>query len=257
LTRLNLIEPIEGEVTMAAWVHSAQKRWNEVHYYEYRKIVANKAASYRGRSEDCADLSMMLLIRYAAKEGLPVTFEDNAGKKYRSTDDYIHFGGVNPTDLYIAIVHDKIGVEALWKRNTVVNPTGPTAGDLLIRWSSKTFTMGKIKVEVEDNHHAALVIRHYNIGVSHPLEKDKMPDFPGAESAEDMLNLNKTQYFRGTTDKNGVTVSRRPDRDVHFDFLNSRSSAKRNAEVIYFANARQLQEEGYQFRMYSNNVLSG
>lgn len=245
---------------MAAWKHDSQKSWNEVHYTEYRKIVAERAKSYKGRSEDCADLSMMMLMEYAAQEGLPITFEDNAGTKYRSTSDGIQFGVMTipwkSPKHFIEHVQQKIGVEALWKRNTILNPTGPTAGDLMIRWSSKTLSIGTMKFEIEDNHHAALVIRHYNIGVSHPLEKAKMADFPGHESAERQQNV--TEYFRGTVnDKTGVTDYRHVDQDVHFDFLNSRSNAKRNAEVIYFTNARQIQADGFQFRMYNSKVLAG
>ena len=38
---------------------------------------------------------------------------------------------------------------------------------------------------------------------------------------------------------------------MHFNFLNSRGNAKRNAELIYFANARQLRDEGFDFYGYS------
>ena len=56
-------------------------------------------------------------------------------------------------------------------------------------------------------------------------------------------------------DADGVTVSRVPEGpfkgNVHFNYLNSRSSWKRNAELIYFANARQLREDGFEFYEYS------
>jgi hypothetical protein len=79
------------------------------------------------------------------------------------------------------------------------------------------------------------------------------PDFPGGDAA--MKDKHRTRYFRGDVDANGVTIAREPkppfDTDVHFNFLNSRGKDKRNAELIYFANARQLRDEGFDFYEYS------
>ena len=49
-----------------------------------------------------------------------------------------------------------------------------------------------------------------------------------------MKQVNQTRYFRGDVDADGVTLSREPkppfDKDVHFNYLNSRgdASATRN-----------------------------
>jgi hypothetical protein len=79
------------------------------------------------------------------------------------------------------------------------------------------------------------------------------PNFPGGDAA--MEAYHQTRYFRGDVDGNGKTISREPaapfDRDVHFNFLNSRGDAKRNAELVYFANARQIRDEGFDFYEYS------
>jgi hypothetical protein len=68
---------------MAAWKH--YKFWTD-HLYDalYRKYVMDNAAKYEGYTEDCADLSLFLLIDFAAENGLPLTFYDNAGVRYIS-----------------------------------------------------------------------------------------------------------------------------------------------------------------------------
>ena len=67
-----------------------------------------------------------------------------------------------------------------------------------------------------------------------------------------------TQYFRGDTvngEEGTRTASRLPGKDWHFDYLNSRGDAKRNAELIYFANAKDFLKYGFEFRIYSDEVL--
>jgi hypothetical protein len=245
---------------MAGWNHTNQTGWDADAYMEYRKLAMYKAKSFRGRKEDCADLSMMLLVQFAAKEGLALTFKDNGGARYISKADGVmaNIGSTRIliTDLswktpeeYLAVVQRKIGVEALWKHNTVKNQYGPQAGDLLMIYTEKWWGLRT------DRHHAALVYRPYPVGTSHPQEKDtSIPNFPGGDAAEEQVNV--TEYFKGTVDPDsGVTLSRAADGDSHFDYLNSRASSKRNAELIYFANSRQATADGFEFRMYGSNVL--
>jgi hypothetical protein len=244
---------------MAAWKHDNKQGWDYAAYLEYRKLVMAKAPSFRGRSEDCADLSMMLLINFAAANGLAVTFEDNDGSRYisKAEGQIWKFGSSEIlTDLtwstpeeFTKIVQRKIGVEALWKHNTVAYQYGPQAGDLLIIYTTKWWGLRT------DRHHAALVYLPHAAGKSHPKQNDtSVPDFPGPDKAEEQVH--QTEYFKGTVDPDtGVTVSRQPDHDEHFDYLNSRSDAKRNAELIYFSNARQARNEGFEFRMYGPQVL--
>jgi hypothetical protein len=104
--------------------------------------------------------------------------------------------------------------------------------------------------------HAALVFGTYMPGqraVPEYQDVKGYPDFPGGDAA--MKAFNQTRYFRGDVDADGVTLAREPkppfDKDVHFNFLNSRGDAKRNAELIYFANDRQLRDEGFDFYEYS------
>src|SRR5437016_851437 len=61
-------------IAMAAWVH--QYGWDADTYYRYRKHVMAKAKSYEKSDKDCADLSIMLLIEFAADHSLCVTFQD-------------------------------------------------------------------------------------------------------------------------------------------------------------------------------------
>jgi hypothetical protein len=246
---------------MAAWKHSNSTGWNSKAYQAYRDYVMTNAASYKGAHEDCADLSVRLLIRFAAKEGLAVSFGDNAGRRYISKAEGevlppLEFGldprpnlraikaavtgreTWNTPQEFTEVVEQRIGAEALWKRNTARNWGGPQAGDLML---------------TED--HAALVFGVYAPGQWHPKWRDvTIPDFPGDEAAK--AQVHQLEYYKGTVSaETGVTSYRRPDDDYHFDYLNSRSKHKRNAELIYFANKRQAVEDGFVFCSYGSTVL--
>jgi hypothetical protein len=261
---------------MAAWNHSKTIGWNDAVYADYRKYVTAKAPSFRGTKDvDCADLSITLLINFAADRGLAVTFEDVDGWRYISKADfacgplerYLAFEPSGPTtktrarslvppwtgnkELFITYVRKNIQTKSLWSRNTEVNRLGPQAGDLMMRF--RTTWTGSVDA---GNTHTALVYKVYSAGVSHPKANDfGVPNFPGHEAAK--KDFNQTEYFRGTVYSSAhVTLYRVPDHDAHFDYLNSRSDDKRNAELIYFANARQLHDDdGFEFRMYGKNVL--
>jgi hypothetical protein len=234
----------------------SKKGWNVDTYYGYRRYVVSKAESYRGKTQDCADLSMTLLIDFAAENGLMLTFIDNDYRMYMSKAEAVittkhRQYNLDPDDeswsskqKYTEVVLRRIGVEALWKRNTMVNDPGPTPGDLMILWTKS------------GRHHAGLVYRGYLAGQTHPKRDDKnVPNFPGSDEAMDQSN--QTEYFKGTVDSDGKTINRNEvdTTEIHFDYLNSRGDAKRNAELIYFANARQAREDGFEFRKYSPHVI--
>jgi hypothetical protein len=68
---------------MAAWKH--WQYWNPGTYQAYRKYVIDRAPLFRGRVDlDCADITLVLLIEFAADRGLPVTFWDNDQVRYPS-----------------------------------------------------------------------------------------------------------------------------------------------------------------------------
>jgi len=249
---------------MAAWKHS-QTGWDDKAYSGYRKHAMSVAPSFRGRQEDCADLSMLLLINFAVSNGLPLTFEDNAGRRYISKAEgtLLRWGGgpyllSDPTwstsEDFRRIVRQRIGVAALWERNTVVNPHGPEPGDLMIIYrlgfTSGAGILGSMKLR----HHTSLVYRVYKVAELHAKWNDKsIPNFPGSETAETQMNV--TEYFKGTVNEDGATAFRTLDMDPHLDYLNHRGEAKPSAELIYYANARQVRDDGFQFRMYSKVVL--
>jgi hypothetical protein len=244
---------------MPAWKHSEVNDWHAWDTYEaYRKYVASKAAGFKGREEDCADLSMSLLIDFAADKGLTLTFEDNAGRRYISkaagvvipyTNQQPHVvvasQGWSNKDEYRKWVLNRIGVESLWKRNTIANKHGPENGDLMIIY--------KPGVVAARRHHTSLVYRIYAASEKHAKASDtSIPDFPGAETAKNQTNV--LEYFRGTVNGDGATVSRAPSGQTHIDFLNHRGVDKPKAELIYYANAKQLKDEGFEYRMYSSKV---
>lgn len=236
---------------MAAWAHHAQ--WSDSLYYlAYRKYAQSTAPGFMGRSEDCADLSIMLLIDFAAQSGLPLSFYDvddwlYASKAKTPIGPFRKLGAPwSAKSDYTRIVQKNIQTKSLYQRNTTINVAGPQPGDLLMRYT--TF-MG-----VTDKHHTALVFAVYPPGTSHPRDKDNsLPSFPGDDVA--LKQFKVTEYFRGTVDGDGKTAYRQPDKDIHFDYLNSRGDDKRNAELIYFANAAQLQDQGFEFRQYSSDIL--
>ena len=241
---------------MPAWKHSEVNDWTAWETYQnYRKYVASKASSFRGREEDCADLSMSLLIDFAADQGLPLTFEDNAGRRYisKASGVVIPYTHQNPhvvvsgqgwttKEEYRRWVLNRIGVHSLWTRNTVVNKAGPEQGDLMIIYKNGG-----------ERHHTALVYRVYAAAEKHAKTDDKgIPNFPGGDAAEKQLDV--TEYFRGTLGTDGATKTRLPDGNVHIDFLNHRSVKKPKAELIYYAETKQLTDEGFQFRQYNSKV---
>src|SRR4051794_28807293 len=239
---------------MAAWAH--RYGWNSDVYYRYRKAVMAKARSYEKSDRDCADLSITLLIEFAAAHGLCVTFTDGKDRRYISKagglvqgspggkyelDDDVTW---DSKEEFLATVRKRTSAWDLFYHNSRVNEYGPVPGDLMLR------------AEAKDDSHAALVFGTYAPGQpAFPEYRDPAgyPSFPGGDAA--MKNYNQTRYFRGDVDADGVTIAREPkapfDKDVHFNYLNSRGNKKRNAELIYFANARQMREDGFDFFEYS------
>jgi hypothetical protein len=127
--------------------------------------------------------------------------------------------------------------------NTEVNSNGPDPGDLMMRYGG-----------IRRRHHTALVLSVYAPLAVHPQWRNPgVPDFPGSDAAEKQAHV--TRYFMGTKNGDGATAYRGPDMWWHFDYLNSRSDAKRNAELIYFANENQFRADDFEFRMYSESVI--
>ena len=246
---------------MAAWEH--KYGWNSDVYYRYRKYVMATAPSYENSDRDCADLSITLLIEFAAKHHLCVTFQDAVGGMYISKatgliQDTPKGPGLvekftwSSKDEYLKTVLKRTSAWDLFWHNSRRNEHGPVPGDMMLR--AKKGWVGPISYPAS---HAALVFGTYAPGQSAETKyKDDpaiYPNFPGGDAA--MKQVNQTRYFRGDVDANGVTISREPkppfDKDVHFNFLNSRGDAKRNAELIYFANARQIKDDGFDYFEYS------
>lgn len=247
---------------MPAWEH--MYGWNSDVYYRYRKYVMSKAKGLEKSDRDCADLSMTLLIDFAHDLKLCLTFTDATGGRYISKakgliqpnnkggwelDDDITW---NDKEGFVDAVLGRTSAWDLAKHNTRINQYGPVPGDLMLR--AKTGWVGPISYPAS---HAAIVFGTYMPGqYAEPEYKDVTgyPDFPGGDVA--MKAKDQTRYFRGDVDeKSGVTKARVPkspyDKDVHFNYLNSRGDAKRNAELVYFANARQVRDEGFDFYEYS------
>src|SRR5262245_32900806 len=110
---------------MPAWKHT-EKKWDNAIYYEYRKFVMATAPGFLRRKEDCADLSMMLLVEFASQQGLTLTFQDVEGTLYISKADHafphpLIYQARGRADLkwstkdeYLKIVQKQIQTKSLW-----------------------------------------------------------------------------------------------------------------------------------------------
>lgn len=228
---------------MAAWKHWAY--WDEGAYESYRKYVAARAPSYRNRLENCADISIMLLIDFAAENGLPVTFWDNADVRYiskatRQHPDDPRLLGTHKWSSkseYVDKVKRRVSAESLFLRNTVRNPVGPQPGDLLCA-----------------RDHTALVFAVYPPGATHPKAGDPaIPLFPGNDVAK--TQVYQTEYFRGLSPGSKDLRPNEADVDTHVDYLNHRGLGKEKAELIYYAAVRELKNLNLDFYKYKPGVL--
>ena len=228
---------------MAAWTHV--QYWTHALYASYRQYVTANAPTYEGDTRDCADLSVTLLIEFAASNGLPLTFYDNADVMYVSKAErqhsksyHVHVRSWKNKDEYSKAIQARIGASSLFNQNMEPNPRGPEAGDLMIK-----------------QDHAALIFRAWPPGVSHPLAnqydiKGGIPKFPGAVQAA--KELNQTKYFRD--DPTAPVQSKSP----HIDFLNHRGEGhptKARAELMFFADVQDMRKGGFLFYRYRNLVL--
>jgi hypothetical protein len=213
-------------------------------YQEYRKFVSQEAPKFRGNDKlDCADMSITLLIKFAALKGLPVTFWDNNQARYISKAMFQTPTAGSRTrawtnvDEYLEVVRRRVNTAALVDHNMIINPRGPEPGDL----------MGHLE-------HASLVFAVYPPGVIHPRAYDKsVPVFPGNDVAE--TQLNQTEYFRTQIPPKNEFGPTEIDAGPHFDYLNHRSKKKPQAELIYFANVMEMRRAAFYFRMYKPGVI--
>ena len=223
---------------MAAWRHFMF--WGPGTYDQYRAYVIERAPGFRGRTDlDCADMSLTLLIEFAAQKGLPVSLRSDDGVRLISKATRqvpTSYVSVHRTyswsnkDEYLRAVINRLNAKSVFNSNTVVNPRGPEPGDLMSK-----------------PDHTALIYKMYPPGLPHPKwnEKSRIPIFPGPQQAR--LQLHQTEYFREDPTK--------PTTSVHVDYLNHRGEGKEAAELIYYADAARMRQDGFQFRMYRREVM--
>ena len=154
---------------MAAWVHKVRLERRCV--YRYRKYVIAKAKDYEGSDRDCADVAMSLLIDFAERLNLCLTFTDAKRGTYISKAK----GLVQPTtkggwelddditwsskEEYVKAVLGRTSAWDLANYNSRVNQYGPTPGDLMLR--AKQGWFGPFQYP---SSHAALVFGGYMPG---------------------------------------------------------------------------------------------
>jgi hypothetical protein len=218
-----------------AWPHFHY--WIPEYYERYREYVRAAAPSLRNRTEDCADLSMLLIIDFAAANGLPLTFTGGNGIRYMSLmrwqdpptgqRDVLTW---KDKDGFRKAVLRRLNAALLFDLNTEVNPAGPQPGDVML-----------------SENHAAIVFDTHAAGKLHPYFARGIPTFPGPEQAA--KELTQTEYFRGDP--------KVPGGNVHLDYVNHRGTGqpvKQQAELIYNADSVEMKKE-FQFRKFSGSVL--
>jgi hypothetical protein len=265
---------------MPAWNHT--NSWNGTFYDDYRKYVRFGASAMKGRLEDCADLSMLLIVEFAAMQGLPLTFTDNREVRYSSrAASQFPTSGVNITYTRTDVNLPTGGVTFMpggglgWETAPLEIPTGVKyAGDKNYTWINKdefylaiknrinAAALYKYNTEVNplgpqsgdllsSKGHAGLVIDAYPVGLGHPKASD-MSIAPWVSPESALKEVNVLEYFR---DNHGV-INDENKLKVHFDYLNHRDEAKPKAELIYFRRAEDAISDGFEFRKYNAKVLS-
>src|SRR5476649_764363 len=141
---------------MAAWIHKTGSGWSKSAYDGYRSSVTSNAWNYQGHAGlDCADLSMLLLVEYAAKNGLCLTFKDDQGLYISKADGVLdpNYSGAGAgagapalehqpgarwkgKDHYFEVVQRKMTTKTLWDFNTE-NVERVSPGDLLIQYKRR------------------------------------------------------------------------------------------------------------------------
>jgi hypothetical protein len=162
-----------------------------------------------------------------------VRLKDGDGVRYISkVDSQIPKAFVNNLEWktkgqYYRAVKRRIGAKGLYEANTIVNPSGPLLGDLMI-----------------SRGHAAL-FAYYPPAVLHPKAADtSIADFPA--DADAAKQLNTLEYIKSRT-LNG---------NAHIDYLNHRGAGgKVKAELIYFADVENMKKFGFEFRKYIWTVV--
>jgi hypothetical protein len=148
---------------MAAWRHWAI--WTGDTYDRYRAYVIEQAPKLRGGTMDCADMSLSLLIRFAAESGLPVTLRSERAVRFISKATrqfpYSHLSPYQQykwgnRDQFMTAVINRMTAKGVFWANTAVNPRGPEPGDLMCK-----------------PDHIALVFKTYPPGLAHPHANDQ------------------------------------------------------------------------------------
>jgi RHS repeat-associated protein len=221
---------------LAAWKHTSW--WDDSWKKKYRDYVNMHAQDYLGRTEDCADLSMTLLIDFAAANGLPVTLRVDTGHliiskscKWSNKDDFLEF------------VKRKIGSKALFDQNTgpALKEEEIRAGDLII-----------------STHHTALVVKAMKPGESsfgQILSFDETTGGPVAyqqpftqlwDDAAAKAHPGQLQWIYNPESTAGYRV----------DYLNHTGFWQPYARMKYNQLDSVLIADGYQFRFWHDIVFS-
>jgi hypothetical protein len=238
---------------MSAWTHN--RDWGKSTYNQYCEYVKKMCPVHKGTKEDCADLSVKLLIDFAAANGLPVSFyaeprgtpivySSRATGQFPQIDFPTNQAWKSKEEFYTAVKR-RINSKALWEHNTFTpDDNDISSGDLMVK---------------ED--HTALVFGYYATGVRHPHEiRADIPDFPGPDTA--VQQLYQLEYFGEPRTR----VAGRPvcgSRELlvdHVDYLNHRGEGKpkkEQAELIYFRSVPYLrQREQLEFKRFRPIVLN-
>jgi hypothetical protein len=262
---------------MPAWNHT--NIWTDDYYEAYRRFVKSKAHLLKGGTEDCADLSMSLIIDFAEQNGLPLTFTDDRNLQYSSKrDGQWPSAGLNVEYSIIPVPTGGVTVDAsggpVWETGLLKIPQqfDYYFGDNCV-WKNKGEYYAAVKRRIGasalfskntepistaprsgdlllSKGHAAIVMDAYLPGLPHPKAADSsIESWVNPETAAKEVHV--LEYFR---DNHGV-INEENKTKAHFDYLNHRGEKKPKAELIYYRRVEDAVADGFSFRRYNSSVL--
>jgi RHS repeat-associated protein len=216
----------------AAWEHT--QYWTPTLQNQYRQFVFDNYKKYLGRTEDCADLTMLLLLDFASDNGLPITMWH--GSECLFVSKSCNF---STKEEFVNKVLSDIGSRDLFGTGKTYN-SGPDKSEGQILAGD---------IYVEPDHAALVVFAAWPGGVSlgQQMQNGKIGAKPGVwewDASVAEQNPNQLEWIYNPSSTDGYRV----------DYLNHTGSKNRKkAEVKY--NRRPSTMPG-KFRFWGDGVFS-
>lgn len=269
---MNLYEYVRSQPTslvdpqgLAAWKHT--NWWNDGWKQKYRNFVSQHAKDYVKRPEDCATLTVMLLVDFAAKNGLPVTLRGQGGCLWISKSCQFWKG---KDDFYQRVTKGGKGQRGVHSYEVFNHNTGPDKKDEAILSGDVGTKLG----------HAFLVVNAMKPGVLSAGQQRNLPTTSPAPTSQPTTARRPTSqpttatagvitakpwvqkwdevYAYSHPEKHFFIYSPSSTKEVRIDYLNHSGVGKRTAvaEIKYNRLVSELKAAGFHFRFWHRIVFS-